>query len=306
MTESELEKLVLDRLHQAGIANVVDRDVSQFLWVGATFFAEIVLIDGSKQPEAERVLKEVVEDLQRKGTVLDLVVRARWQVVDIRYIDVARTAEGGLRMALDFRAKLQSGPKEIEVRVDVTIAALTVLRQKLGKDDFIMHIGWSPEKGDVEQANISAAVRAYLEMLLSQGGTSYWSPLGDKHLDLNESAMSFVLGHSTAFQELHAAITDAFSPPVRQSFLKSLATSGVRLTDFDRVLPELSSMLGGAYRRGQQFSVSASELFNSLTRGEQELIKSYFSIQYRKLEADDPEILKEFHGLFAKAKAASG
>lgn len=144
------------------------------------------------------------------------------------------------------------------------------------------------------ETNIAAAVKAYLEMLLSQGGTSYWDPLLDKHLDLNESAMSYVLGHSAAFRELYAAITDAFSPPVRRSFLKSLAVSGVQLTDFDRVLPELSNLLGGAYRRGQQFSVSASELFNSLSRGEQELVKSYFLIQSRKLQADHPEVLKEF------------
>jgi hypothetical protein len=203
-------------------------------------------------------------------------------------------------MALEFRAKLRSGPKETEVRVDVTMAALTVLRQKLGKDAFVMQVGWSPDKGDVEEANIAAAVRAYLEMLLSQGGTSYWDPLLDPHLNLNESAMSYVLGHGTAFQELHTAITDAFSPPVLQSFLKNLAISGVPLTDFDRSLPELSSLLGGAYQRGQRFSVSASELFNSLSRGEQELIKSYFLIQSRKLEADHPDILKEFHGLLAK------
>src|SRR5258708_22618383 len=123
MTESELEKLVLDRLHQAGIANVVDRDVSQFLWVGATFFAEIVLIDGSKQPEAERVLKEVVEDLQRKGTVLDLVVLARWQVVDIRYIVDARAAEGRRSFALAFRAKFHSFAMEVEISLHVLFSA---------------------------------------------------------------------------------------------------------------------------------------------------------------------------------------
>ena len=299
MTESELEQLVLEQLRQAGIVNVVDRDLSQFLWLGNNFFAEIVLTDGSKQADAERILKNLVTDLQDKGTILDIVVRSKWQVIEVHYIDIARTAEGGFRTALDFRAKLQSGTKEIEIRVDVTIAALSVLRQKLGKSDFTMHIGWSPEKGDVGEANIVAAVKAYLEKLLSQGGTSYWDPLLDKHLDLNESAMSYVLGHSTAFRELYAAITDAFSMQVRQSFLKSLALSGVQPTDFDKVLPELSNLLGGAYRRGQKFSVSARELFESLTRGEQELIKSYFLNQYQKLEAENPALLKEFRGLLA-------
>lgn len=300
MTESELESLIFERLRQAGIADIVDRDLSQFLWVGSEFFAEIVLTDASRQSDAEHVLREVAAELERGGTALDFVVRSTWQVVSVHYAGVARTAEGGLRNSLDFRAKLISGAKQIEVRVDIPMTSLDLLRQKLGKDALIMQTDWSPDKGDVEEVSLGEAVRAYLETLVSQGGTSYWDPVLDKHIDLNESAMSYVLGRSTAFRELHSAISDAFSPPIRQSFLKNLVTSGVQLTDFNKALPELSRLLGGAYRRGQQFSVSASDLFNSLSGLEQELVKTYFSIQSRKLEADYPELLKEFRGLSTK------
>ena len=122
-------------------------------------------------------------------------------------------------MTLDFRVQLKSGQRELEIEVDVTIAALTILRQKLGKDDWVMHIGWSPEKGDVQTENISAAIATYLEIELSHGGLSYWDPLLNPRVELNDAAMSYVLGHSAAFQELHSAITDAFSEPVAKSFL---------------------------------------------------------------------------------------
>jgi hypothetical protein len=180
----------------------------------------------------------------------------------------------------------------------VTIAALTILRQKLGRDEFVTG-GWSPKRGDVDEESISAAVIAYLEFQLSHGGTSYWDPLLDDHLNLNEAAMSYVLGQSTAFQELHTAITDAFSPPVLKAFIGSLALSQIGMADFERVLPDLSNMLGGAFRRGQRFSISANELFGSLTRGEQELLKRYFLIMARKTKDEQPHLLEEFPSVFA-------
>jgi hypothetical protein len=300
MTESELQRLVEARLRATGLMGVVDRDVCQFLTGLPDCFIEIVLTDASRQADAEQVVKEIAAELKRSGTQLDAVVRSLWQVVEVSYAGVARTPEGGIRTALDFRSRLRSGLREVEVRVDVSIAALTVLRQKLGKEEFIANFGWSPQRGDVDEANIQAAVIAYLELQLSHGGTSYWDPLLDKHLALNESAMSYVLGHSTAFQELHTAITDAFSPPVRKNFIGSLALSDVSMADFDRVLPDLSNMLGGAYRRGQTFSVSANELFNSLTRGEQELLRGYFLIQARKAKDEQPQLAREYPSAFAK------
>jgi hypothetical protein len=298
MTESELRSRVIQKMTHAELANLLDTDLSQFLWVGDNFFAEIVLKDASKQSDTEQILRQIASDLRSNNIVLEVVVRSIWLVTKSWYSDVARTPEGGIKTALDFRSSLKSGTKEIEIRVDVSIGALNVLRPKLGKENFVMHIGWSPEKGDVNESDIAAAVTAYLEMLLHRGGTSYWDPLLENHLELNQAGMSYVLGHSTAFQELHTAITDAFSSPVRQDFLKSLSASNVRIKNFERVLPELSNMLGGAYRRGQTFSVSATDLFTSLTKGEQELIKSYFLIQTQNLAAENPDLSKQFREVF--------
>jgi hypothetical protein len=295
---SGLQKQIEVDLALAGIMPVVDRDKSQFLTDLPDWFAEIVLTDASRQADAEQVLKQISAGLHKSGTNLEVVVRSLWEVIKVWYAGPARTKERNLQTALDFRAQLRSGQRVIEVRVDVSIAALMVLRQHLGKED-IAAIGWSPQKGDVDEQDISAAVTRYLEIQLNQGGTSYWDPLLDSHLDLNESAMSYVLGHSTALQELRTAISDAFSEPVRRSFIGSLSASKVSMADFERVLPDLSNMLGGAYKRGQRFSISARELFDSLTRGEQELLRRYFLVQARKTRAKCPKLVQEFPSAFA-------
>ena len=201
---------------------------------------------------------------------------------------------------LTFGVRLVSGKRAHEILAHVTIAALSVLRQKLGNDKFLMHIGWSPEEGDVDEQNISAAIRAYLEIVLDRGGLSYWDPLTNRDLELNESAMAFALGYSPAFQELHAAITDAFSETVVRSFLNSLTVSGGTLSRFETVLPELSNMLGGAFRRGQRFSISANELFDSLNAGERELIKQYASLCGAKVKAERSELVEAFPNVFAR------
>jgi len=77
MTESELEQLVIERLARAGIAGVLDRHLSQFLWLGEEFFAEIVLTDASKQADVEQLMKGVKEELNKTGTVVDPLVRSR-------------------------------------------------------------------------------------------------------------------------------------------------------------------------------------------------------------------------------------
>jgi hypothetical protein len=279
--------------------SVVDRDKSQFLTDLPDWFAEIVLTDASRQADAEQILKEISSDLHKSGTSLDVVVRSLWSVVKVWYVSPAWTKEGALRTALDFRAELRSGQRTVEVRVDVTISALMILREHLGKGDFV-GIGWSPQRGDVEEQDISAAVTRYLEIQLKQGGTSYWDPLLDSHLDLNESAMSYVLGHSTALQELRTAISDAFSETVRRGFIGGLSASKVSMADFERVVPDLSNMLGGAYKRGQRFSVGATELFEALTRGEQELLRRYFLSQARKTKIEHPELVREYPSAFAR------
>jgi len=84
-----------------------------------------------------------------------------------------------------------------------------------------------------------------------------------------------------------------------ESFLESLKVSGVRIRDFNAVLPELSNMLGGAYRRAGTFSTSATELFQRMDRIEQELLKKYFYARLELLSTESPELLRKFPKVFA-------
>jgi hypothetical protein len=300
MNETQLRELLETQLGSAGLGEALDHETSQFLIVPEGLFAELVLKDASYQTEATRILARTADELREKQIILTWIVRSLWQIKRIWYGGPTRTPQGGLRAALAFGALLTSGKRSHEVWVNVTIAALTVLRQKLGKREFVMYIGWSPEKGDVGEDNIGAAVKIYLELVLEKGGMSYWDPLETGSLELNESAMSYVLGQSPAFQELHSAVTDAFSEPVVKSFVRSLSVSGGVLSRFETVLPELSNMLGGAFRVGQRFSISANELFNSLNAGERELIKQYVSLCAEKAKADHPELVDTYPKMFAE------
>ena len=113
---------------------------------------------------------------------------------------------------------------------------------------------------------------------------------------LTATDMSFLLGQSTTFDELRQAISDAFDAPVLESFLRSLSSSHAKVRDFDAVLPSLSSMLGGAYRSTETFSISARELYQRLERPEQELLKKYFEGKIQQLQSDSrfSAIVNEF------------
>lgn len=110
--------------------------------------------------------------------------------------------------------------------------------------------------------------------------------------------MLFLMGQSTAFNELRQAISDAFAPPVVESFLKSLAVSDVRIMSFEVVLPDFSNMLGGAYRRGATFSTSANELFQKLDHSEQQLLRNYLHTRVEMLRTEFPELVKSYPKVF--------
>lgn len=142
------------------------------------------------------------------------------------------------------------------------------------------------EGGHLDEPMLIRQVVGFIRHQLSAGGTSYWSPLIQPRLELNDTAMSFLLGQSTVFEELRQVIADAFEPPVVDSFVKSLSLSDIRMDNFEAVLPELSNMLGGAYGRGTTFSTSTNELFQKLKRTEQELLRKYFYGRVKRLSTD--------------------
>lgn len=287
----QVEELLELRLKEAGLSKFVHRGHSQFLGMGVQedgmeeLFVELVLTDGTVLDEAEKIVRHFAEELKTKGIRLGTVVRALWEVVDVTHVGLSRTLDGSLRAAEEFRGILKSGNRECQVTVDVSDEAERLLRQKLG--------------GSVDNVEIAQTVRSFLTLQLSSGGIDYWDPLLVSRLSLGGMEMSFLLGYGPAFEELRQAITDALDPPVLSSFLADLSRSGIRIRDFDAVLPNLSSFLGGPYPRGRGLSVSAGDLFANLRRTGQELLRQYFRSKVEDLENSLPQLKQEYPSVFS-------
>ncbi len=286
LTFNELRSTLEKRLRDAGLAQFVNRERSQFLDLDGEVFAEIVLNDGSVLDEVEKIVDLAANEMKAQGVSLDSVVRTLWEIVSVEYSGrQSRTSDlTQLRAAEEFRVLLRSGARECSVAVNVTWGAIELLEHKIG----LREAETSPvlPPGHVVREMVAPIVRKFIEQALSRGGISYWDPLQFSQRELTATDMSFLMGQSTAFEELRQAISDAFDPPVLDSFLGSLFVSGIKLRDFDVVLPEFSNMLGGAYKRGETFSTSAPDLYRRLDRTEQELLRKYFQGKVDQLKTD--------------------
>lgn len=191
MTSTELEKAIREELRKAGLLGIVDEYKSQFLEFPDGLFAELVLKDGSKLVEVERVGHELQQSLREKGVELDVIVRSTWTVANVDDPRPAIGVSGGIRSVWAFPATLASGGLTAGVEVDVTMFAIDAIRRKL--------VGESEGPVD-EKAVMKEVVKEFLKLELSLGGESYWDPIRYPRKELNEAAFSYLLGHSTVGQ----------------------------------------------------------------------------------------------------------
>jgi len=294
LTSNQVEELIERQLREAGVSAPINKTHSQFLDMQDEMFVEIVLDDATHLEDVERTVRNTAQELKVQGIKLDSVVRALWEIVDVSFVGPSRSADGGLRAASLYDVTLKSGNRQQHVGVDVFWGALEFLKQKRGLGKLT-----SKNKRDFQNEVVAKAVWSFVQHQLSLGGTSYWSPVLHPQLEMNDAAMLFVFGQSTAFNELWQAVSDTFDPPVADSFLSSLAASRKKIQNFDAVLPELSNMLGGAYRKGATFSTSANELFQKLDRSEQELLKKYFYARVELLKTESPDLIRKFSKVFS-------
>jgi hypothetical protein len=295
MRTAELETILRDRLMAAGLGTAMNEEKSQFLDLSDAFFAEIVLNDGSKLALTEQIVRNVKEELKEKGVQLDSVVRAVWSVKDIQFIGPARGVSGGLRAALEFEAVLESGSRDRTVSVEVTLAALNKLREKFGLSERVGSPSWVRE-GDVHEQTLKKLVGEFLDFQLSSGGTSYWDPILFPRRELTEPAVSYLVPDSKDFKQLRAAIDDLLGDYAVEYSLRDLASRNVHIRDFERVLPDLSSHLGGAYKPGEPFAVSALTLFQALGDLERKRLRQYYS---RKVEEIPEELKQKYPRIFS-------
>ena len=262
MTDEEIRSILKEKLGSAGLLPFVDAPLGQFLDFPEGPFVEIVLKDASKLPEAESAIEEVNAGLKKAGLRLDSVVRALWQVERTELMGPSRSLSGSVKAALDFRVTLRSGGAECDVVVELTLAALDILRERLGIE--CVGVGWSSTGDDVSLDSLHTAAREFVELQLSHGGTSYWDPQRFPRLELNSAAMSYLLQETPSFKLLRAAIDDFFDEHSIRRSLEDLRTRKVNIRHLQQVLPELSNHFAGAFKPGERFAVNAWSYYHSL------------------------------------------
>jgi hypothetical protein len=298
LTAPEINGIIADRLAAAGLTPILSKEQGQFFSFSEGFFVELALRDANRLSEVEAVVQSIREELRERGIKLEAIVRPIWKVLSVNYVDASRTPNGTLRAALQFKARLEAGSREAEVIVNVSIAALDILRKKLGKRNSLLTFGWTPEQGDVDESTISQVVRSFLEESLSTGGTGYWDPTRYPSQELGEVAMSSLLGESRAFVDLRRAIDRALGPQSQDNFFKDLASRQAKIKKFEDVLPDLSNFLGGAFRPGETLPTSSSELFSRLRQAEQKLLRHYYLKKVDVMLSRLPQLGQNFPNLF--------
>jgi hypothetical protein len=287
MKTAELETAFRDKFEQAGILAALNEEKSQFLDLSDGFFAEIVLNDGSKLSGAERIVRTVKEQLGEKGVRIDSIVRAVWKVKEIDFVGPARAVSGGLKAALEFEATLESGSRQCKVTIELTLAALNKLREKLALPEKVGFPGWAGND-DVDEATLKKVVAEFLDFQIATGGESYWDPILFPKLELNEWTVSYLIPDSKAFQQLRAAVDRFFRDTAIEDSLRTLKSQDVKVRDFRSFLPELSNYLEGSFGPGESLATNALTLFQSLGDVERKRLEQYYSQRVSEI----PEALK--------------
>jgi hypothetical protein len=293
MTVSDLEQSVRGSLRQAGLLQYVDEDETQFLEFPDGWFAEIVLKDGSKLLEVESIVRKFKTDLQREQAVeLDEIIRPVWNVARIEGVGSGITIPG-LESALRFNVVLQSGDLSCTVTVDVTEAALGMIREKLSKT------------GAPEESALREIVSEFMKFELSHGGKSFWDPRRDSRLELDAGALMYLFGQRDAYLRLKQSIDEVFNPGVgreRESverFVRSVnyAQGTRKIGRFQDAMTDLPGP-GGAYSPGQRLPTSNYELFQLLFDDEKRVLESYYLDQLARAEKKYPELKAQYPGAF--------
>jgi hypothetical protein len=188
MTSTEVERLIREKLERDQLLQFLDEHKSQFLEFPDGLFVELVLNDGSKLIDVERICREMRESLQKQGIDLDVIVRADWTVRAVASPGPARAESGGIRAVWGFPAKLVSGKAVIDVEVDVTQLAVQEIKRRVADGS----LGSRDEKMVMRDV-----VTEFLKLQLSPGGESYWDPLRFPVQELNDSALHYLWMHGS-------------------------------------------------------------------------------------------------------------
>lgn len=163
MNVQELKHAVEQRLADAGLLAVLDRDRSQYLDLMDRVYVELILSDAKREKDVSQALGDLKE-----GQEFNL--HPRWVIETVGEPESARSEFGGIVAARVVGIDLKSG--EESTHVDVLITWLA--------EEQIERISGIP-------VDFKALARVYVENLLQWGGESYWDPKRNPRLEINSS-----------------------------------------------------------------------------------------------------------------------
>ncbi len=201
MTSTEIENLIRDALSIAGLLRILDQRESQFLEFPDGFFAEIVLNDGSKLADVERVVRDIEESLRKQGVDLDVIVRSRWNLERVEHVGTAGAAMGRPRLAETFEAILVSGGQRTPVTVDVTHPIWLGIAHRSPASPPEPELGPIDTSTAEQTDSVKDFVIQFLKLRLSLGGANYWDPIREPSLELNEADLQYLTDYSSVGQD---------------------------------------------------------------------------------------------------------
>lgn len=184
---THVQDMLLEKLREANLEGLLRRDKSQCLDMEDSVFLEVVLSDGAELERVEAIVAELSEVVGARGTRVDSLVRALWQVIDVTSQGPAYGTDGAPRAAEQFYVALKSGSRMQTTIVEITWGTMALFRHRL---DMQTSTGKTDEKRVREE--VVAMIRKFVEYELRQGGTSYWNPLKYPRRELNEPAILFL------------------------------------------------------------------------------------------------------------------
>jgi hypothetical protein len=81
---TRVQDMLLERLREADLERVLRHGKSQFLDMEASVFVELVLSDGAELERVEAIVVELSDTLRSRGTKIESIVRAMWDVTDVK------------------------------------------------------------------------------------------------------------------------------------------------------------------------------------------------------------------------------
>jgi hypothetical protein len=181
-----VQEMLVHRLREVHREGVLHPEKSQCLDMEGSVWLELVLSDGAELERVEAMVAAVREEFRVRGISVDSIVRAVWDVVDVKSNGPAYGKDGAPRAAEEFYVTMRSGNRVHTTVVEITWGTMAAVRYGLGGQA-------ATGKADEKQVRdeVFALVRKFVEYELRQGGLGYWDPLKHPWRELNEAAVLF-------------------------------------------------------------------------------------------------------------------